>query len=595
VQEPSGGKKAPKDQLSTVLRSLSGAFVMVGLFSLFSNMAMLISPLYMMQVYDRVLGSRSLDTLVALTVVAVGLLLVNVIVEIARARLLVRVGARLDKELSPSLFGSAFKARLAGNERSSSEPLRDLETVRTFLTGPGILALFDAPWTPIYLAVVFAFHPMLGGVALVGAVLIIALALASEAAVRKPMTEAGAGARNSNDFTDLLARNAEVVHAMGMLGALTEKWLRFHDYGIAHQAVASDRIAILQAIAKFVRMTLQIAILGFGAWLALDHAMSPGAMVAASIIMGRALAPVEMLIGQWRSMVGARQARRRLRSSLSLADKDSDGHTRLPAPRGRLVASQVGARIAGAAAPVLTNISFELEGGEALGLVGPSGAGKSTLARLLVGLSEPSFGTVRLDGADIAAWPRKDLGAYVGYLPQDVELLSGTVAANISRFGEHDSLRIVDAAKLAGAHEMILGLPQGYETRIGDAGRMLSAGQRQRLALARAVYGEARLIVLDEPNANLDVEGENALRGTLMRLKHEMRTVIIISHKPSLLGGVDKLLVLRDGRIELFGPRERVLAELNRLVAVGAQPGSQKQSRQGFAQPIPEAVHASSA
>jgi PrtD family type I secretion system ABC transporter len=563
VETGGGRNRSKKDRLSLVLRSLSGAFLYVGLFSLFCNMAMLIAPLYMLQVYDRVLTSQSRDTLVMLTILAIGLLAINAVVEVARSRMLVRIGARLNAELSPAVFASSFSARLKGSDRSASEPLRNLETVRSFLTGTGIIAIFDAPWTPVYLGVIFLLHPVLGWVAVAGGVTIAALAIASEIAVRAALTEAGSGSRSSNDFTELVGRNAEVVHAMGMLGALTARWSRFHEYGVAWQAVASDRIAILQAIAKFVRMSLQIAILGVGAWLALDQQLSPGAMVAASIIMGRALAPVELLIGQWRSLVGARQAHQRLRAALALVD---ESRTELPAPGGRLVASQVGMRFDGAASPVLSNISFELEAGEMLGITGPSGAGKSTFARLLVGLQETSFGSVRLDGADISTWPREHLGAYVGYLPQDVELLSGTVATNIARFGAHDSERIVAAARLAGAHDMILALPEGYDTRIGDGGRMLSGGQRQRIALARAVFGNVRLIVLDEPNANLDAEGESALRDALMRLKQQGRTVVVISHKPSVLSVVDKILVLTDGRIRLYGSRDHVFSEIKKMM-----------------------------
>lgn len=556
----------PKDRLSSVLRSFRGAFVAVGLFSLFGNLAMLIAPLYMLQIYDRVLTSGSRDTLVMLTLLAVGLLAINGVVEVARSRLLVRIGANLNAALSPAAFASSFKARLNGGDHSASEPLRNLETVRTFLTGTGIISLFDAPWSPIYLAVIFLMSPVLGWVAVGGAVVIIALAIASEIAVRSALREAGTGSRNSTDFTELVGRNADVVYAMGMLGSLTERWSRFHDYGVAWQAVASDRIAIIQAIAKFVRMGLQIAILGVGAWLVLDHSLTAGVMVAASIIMGRALAPVEMMIGQWRSMVAARQASQRLRASLRLIDDEDRTRTQLPPPGGRLTVSEVGVRFRGAATPVLSGITCDLQPGEMLGITGPSGAGKSTFARLLVGLQEASFGSVRLDGADLASWPREEVGKYIGYLPQDVELLSGTVATNIARFGEHDSAGIVAAAKLAGAHEMILNLPEGYETRIGDGGRMLSGGQRQRIALARAVFGDARLIVLDEPNANLDAEGEGALRESLMRLKQQERTTVVISHRPSLLNAVDKILVLTDGRMRMYGGREQVFAEIRRMV-----------------------------
>lgn len=559
-------EKRSKKKLSAVLRSMTGAFLVVGVFSLFSNVTMLVAPLYMMQVYDRVLTSGSKETLITLTALAVGLLIVNVFVEIARSRLLVRIGAKLDRKLSTNLFNAAFNARLAGNERSSSEPLRDLESVRTFLTGTGIIAIFDAPWTPIYLAVVFILHPLLGTIALFCGLLIFVLAIISEYSVRGPLSEAGRGARNSTDFTDLLSRNAEAVQAMGMLGALTRRWSRFHDYSIANQAIASDRIAVLQAITKLVRMCLQIAMLGTGAWLVLDHAMSAGGIIAASIISARAMAPVESLIGQWRGFVGARQASRRLGHSLQFDKSDDRPYTKLPKPGGRLEVSQVGYRLSPISAPVLNNICFELEPGKVLGIIGPSGAGKSTLARLLVGLSEPSFGTVRLDGADISSWPREDLGAFIGYLPQEVQLMTGTVTANISRFGELDSERITTAAHLAGVHELILGLPEGYETYIGDGGRALSGGQRQRIALARAIYNDVKLVILDEPNANLDYEGELALRRTLQWLKQNRRTVVVISHTPAVMSEVDDVLVLRHGRVEQFGPRDRVFSELLRSV-----------------------------
>ncbi len=559
-----GGMRQARNRLSAVLRSMAGAFFAVGIFSLFSNLTMLVAPLYMMQIYDRVLASGSKETLIALTILAIGLLAINSLVEIARSRLLVRIGAKLDEKLSANLFTCAFQSRLAGNERSSSEPLRDLEAVRSFLTGSGIIAIFDAPWTPIYLAVVFMLHPVLGIVASIGALIIVVLALTSEFTVKKPLLEAGRGSRNSTDFTDLLTRNAEAVHAMGMLGSLTRKWARFHHYGVAWQAIASDRMAVLQSIAKLVRMSLQIAMLGTGAWLVLDHAISAGSIIAASIITARALAPVEMLIGQWRPLVNARQASHRLRQTLENIDDFDPNRTRLPRPGGRLQVSQAGYRLPGATVPLLSNVSFDLEPGQALGIIGPSGAGKSTLVRLLVGLTDTSFGTVRLDGAEITSWPREDLGAFIGYLPQDVQLMSGTVAANISRFGDHDSQQITDAAQLAGVHEMVLELPDGYETHVGDGGRALSGGQRQRIALARAVYGDVRLIILDEPNANLDHDGEMALRRTLQWLKHNQRTVIVVSHTPAVLHSVDHLLVLRNGRVDRLGPRDQVLADLAR-------------------------------
>jgi PrtD family type I secretion system ABC transporter len=564
----SGRKSRTRDKVDVVLRGLRGSLLLVGLFSLFINLSMLIAPLYMMQVYDRVLTSQSKETLVTLTILSLGLLCVAAIVELARSRLLVRLGARFDAELNQDLFGSAFRSRLQGSDRSASQPLRDLETVRTALTGAGVIALFDAPWSPIYLAVVFAIHPLLGAIAIAGSLAVVALAVLSEAAIRAPLQQAGAGCRTSSDFTDIVARNAEAIHVMGMLGGLRGRWLSFHQHGVAWQAVASDRIGVLQAIAKTVRAGLQIAVLGAGAWLTLEQEMSAGAMVAASIIMGRAMAPVEALIGQWRTLVNARQARWRLRDALETFEGDGRSGTRLPAPEGRLSVRQVGMRLDGAQSPILHNVSFDLQPGESLGLIGPSGSGKSTLARLLVGLWEPSYGQVRLDGVEISTWPKDQLGPHVGYLPQAVELMSGTVAENIARFGEASSERIIEAARLAGAHELILSLPQGYDTPIGDAGRILSGGQRQRIALARTVFGDVRFLVLDEPNANVDAEGEAVLRRALGILRERKRTIVIISHKPTVISFVDKLLVLRRGSVDLFGPRDKVMAELGRPISV---------------------------
>lgn len=566
-------RKPGPDPLSAALRSMSGSFFLVGIFSLFCNIAMLVVPLYMLQIYDRVLTSGSKDTLLLLTALALGLLLLNALLELSRARMLVRIGAKLDSKLSARLFAASFGARLSGSENTPSEPLRDFEKYRTFLTGPGIIALFDAPWTPIYLGIIFVLHPILGGVALSGAVVIGMLALLSEFYIRGAMSQAGTASRNSTQFTEVVGRNVEAVHAMGMLGALTHRWLRAHDHGVAWQAIASDRMAVLQAIAKFVRMALQIAILGIGAWLALEHQLSAGSIVAGSIIMGRALAPVETMIGQWRSLVAARQARRRLKEVFALSDTDEQDRTQLPAPGGHVRAEHASLRHGESREPVLANVTFELLAGEVLGIIGPSGAGKSTLARLIVGLREPTVGNIRLDGADVATWPKKYLGNFVGYLPQDVELLSGTIAANISRFGDRDSKKIVEAAKRANAHDMILALPDGYETRIGEGGRLLSGGQRQRIALARALYGDTRLIVLDEPNANLDGEGEGALRQTLIGLRGEGRTVIVITHKPALLGVVDKILMLRDGTVGIFGPRDDVFAKLKRMTPMPAGRG----------------------
>ncbi len=556
--------------LELALGKMRRAFVGAGVFSLFVNLAMLIGPLYMLQVYDRVLGAQSRDTLIMLSVLAVGLLAMSALVDTARSRLLVRAGANLDNALSGPLFAAGLRGRLDGIESSASQPLRDLDTLRGFLTGAGILALFDAPWTPIYLTVIFIMHPALGCVALVGALLIVALALLSEWLTRTPLKRAGLANRKSGDVIDAFARNAEAIRAMGMLEQLRDHWLYRHDEGVAWQARASDSAATLRALAKFIRYVLQIAILGVGAWLAMDGAISAGVMVAASIIMGRALAPVEQAIGHWGGFVEAGSARRRLEIELQ-RDTRLAPVTQLPAPTGALSIENVVLRPPGADETVLQFVSFKLAAGETLGLIGPTGAGKSSLARLLVGVWTPDMGAVRLDGADIADWPEDQIGRYLGYMPQTVELLPGSVADNITRFGASDSDGMIEAARIAGAHDMILRLPKGYDTQIGDGGRMLSGGQRQRIGLARAIYGDARVIVLDEPNANLCAEGEAALCRALEHLKQQGRTVIVISHRPSVMRTVDKLLVLTQGRVDLFGPRDEVLAALPHQVAAESE------------------------
>ncbi len=547
--------------------ALRPAFIIVGLFSLFINLMMLVAPVYMMQVYDRVLSSQSHDTLLMLTLLAVALLGLGALVEAARSRLMVRISTDLDARLNRVLFHGAFADQRqfeAGvNPDAASQPLRDFDKVRSFLTGAGVLAFFDTPWVPIYLAIIFMFHPILGLIATAGAIAIFALAWLSEFSTRQPLTRAGTQMRSSRDFVDTFARNSETVRAMGMLPSLEGRWFSHHEAGVAWQAQASDRMALLQATTKALRAGLQIAILGTGAWLALEQAMSAGAMVAASIIMGRALAPVEAAIGQWRGFIEARGALARLKVVLSEPALPEDYvQTRLPNPTGRVTVEGVGLKLQGVDVPVLRGVSFELEHGEVLGLIGPSGAGKSSLARLLAGAVMPSVGSVRFDGADISDWPKEYLGPYVGYLPQTVELFSGTVAENIARFGPHDSEAIVAAAKVAGAHDMILSLPNGYDTPIDHEGRNLAGGQRQRIGLARSVYDKAQVIVLDEPNANLDAEGEAALKAAISGLKSNGRTVVVISHKPSLLAEADKLLVLRSGMMEFFGPRDHVMAQL---------------------------------
>jgi PrtD family type I secretion system ABC transporter len=539
-------------------------FLYAGLFSLAINLLLLVPPLYMLQVFDRVLASRSVETLVVLTVAAIVALLVMAVLDVLRARLLGAAGAALDRGLGPRVLDGllAQTARLSGGAYLNG--LRDVNTLRTFLGGAGLMALFDAPWLPIFLLVIFLFHPMLGIVALVGAIAMLLLAVLNERLTRKPLERSQVEARRAGRFIDANVRNAEVVNALGMLPAVTQRWAKLNDAALLEQMRANRIGGSLTGWTKFARQFIQLAMLAVGALLVVSQDVTAGVMIAATILLGRALAPVETLIAGWRSLVEARNAWRRLHDLLS-ANPPADVGTQLPAPEGRIELEGVAFRLGDKV--ILRGISFKLAAGESLGLIGPSASGKSTLARLIVGVWKPAAGVVRLDGADVAAWPREDLGPHLGYLPQDVELFGGTVAENIARLGAPDATEVVRAAQRAHVHELILRLPKGYDTEIGDAGQALSPGQRQRIALARALYGKPRLIVLDEPNANLDHEGEEALARTLEILKADGVTVVIIAHRPSLLRNVDKMLVLNDGAVASFGPRAEVMARVTRQAA----------------------------
>jgi PrtD family type I secretion system ABC transporter len=566
-------KAGQSSRLKQALSAVRGAFGATIVFSFFINLLMFVAPLYMLQVYDRVLGSRNETTLVMLTIIAGGMLFVFGCLELVRSRVLVRIGCRLDRVLNKQVFSSVFEQSVRQPSGSHSQALRDLDSLREFMTGSGLIAFCDAPWVPLFLAVVFMFHPLLGFVALTGAVIIFLLALANEIFTRKPLSEASKANVGASTFVTTSLRNAEAVQAMGMLPGIMSRWSEKHQDVIGLQAQASDRAGLILSSSKAIRMFLQVAILGTGAYLALRQEITPGTMIAASIIMGRALAPVEAAVGQWRGFVNARTAYQRLNELLANTTENKDNMP-LPAPRGHLAAERVVVAPPGSRTPVLKGVSFELPAGEAMGVIGPSGAGKSTLARALVGVWPAVNGAVRLDGADLHEWDKEELGPYLGYLPQDVELFDGTVAENIARFREVDSDAVVRAAQMAGVHDLILRLPDGYDTQIGAGGQALSGGQRQRVALARALYGDVRLVLLDEPNANLDTEGEKALTAAIANLRQEGRTVVIITHRPQLLSGVDKVLAMDGGQVKAFGPRQEVLARYTRPSVVADQSGS---------------------
>jgi len=561
----------PRSELAETLFRLRRTFYTLAAFSGVINLLMLTPAIYMLQVYDRALVSSNLTTLLMLTLLVAGLYVLLALLETVRSSVLIRVGNRLDMMLNQRVFTAAFERNLRRAGGNPSQALQDLSQVRQFLTGNGLFAFFDAPWTPIYLVVVALIHPLLGIITLVGSALLVSLAWLTEACTRKPLAEANQAALASASFANNNLRNAEVIEAMGMLPAIRQRWLGNHLRILGLQTLASDRAAYISGLSRFVRITLQSLILGGGALLAIEGEITPGMMIACSILGGRALAPVEQVIGTWKQLLSSRSAWNRL-SSLLREFPQRQPAMSLPRPEGRLSVEGAYACAPGSSLPILRGVTFGLAPGEALGVIGPSASGKSTLARLLVGVWPTQAGKVRLDGADLFQWSKEELGPWLGYLPQDVELFEGSIAENIARFGPADSEAVILAARQAGVHDMILRLPQGYDTRLSSDGGSLSGGQKQRIALARALYGDPALIVLDEPNSSLDDVGENALIHALSDLKRRGRTLVLISHRPTVLNIVDKVLLLRDGAVQKFGSRDEVFNALRQASMTGSTP-----------------------
>ncbi|MDX8509488.1 type I secretion system permease/ATPase [Mesorhizobium captivum] len=546
------------------LRACRRYFLFAAVFSLAINLLYLASPLYMLQIYDRVVTSGSETTLVMLTLVLLAAFLALAGLDLVRAAILTRASARLDRLLSAKILAASVETPSQG--AAQSQPIRDFDTFRQVITGSGIHALFDLPWSPIYIGIIFLLHPWLGFFALASSLLLIAMAVLNEYMVRAPLKQANDLATANYNFTEMSLRNAEVVRAMGMLEGLVRRWGRDRGLALRQQGQASDRAALMSGLIRFLRLTMQSLILGLGAYLVIERQITGGAMFAASLLLGRGLQPIEQIVGLWRGLILARAALARVEK---LLDGGAQGERsfNLPKPTGKIAVEQLSFAIPSLQKVLLRDVSFRLDAGEALGIVGPSGAGKSTLARHLAGIMKPSRGTVRLDGADLTQWGRESLGDHIGYLPQDIELFSDTVAANIGRFKTDVDREVIEAARLAGVHEMIIRLPQGYETQIGEGGAVLSGGYRQRIALARAVFGMPNLIVLDEPSSNLDADGDRALSECALELKRRGSTVIIVSHRPSTLANVDKILLLRDGAVEAFGMRNEIVALLNQRAA----------------------------
>ena len=554
-------RKSEPSVLYRALRAHRKVFLSVGAFSAVINLLMLVPAIYMLQVYDRVLASMNVSTLLMLTIITVGLFMLMAALEWVRSMTLVHLSNRLDQEFSPRVFAASFVEQLRNSKGNPQQPLSDLNNIRQFVTGQGIFAFFDTPWAPIYIGVVFLFHWQLGVMVIVGLFILLGLALANELTTHKRLTEANNLAIQASSQAQGSLRNAEVLEAMGMLAGVHKRWAAINRKVLQLQTEASEKAGIISASTKFVRITLQSLILGLAALLVIQNEITPGMIIAGSILMGRSLAPIEQLIATWKAWVAAQGAYRRLEALLEHHPEQLP-RTSLPRPRGLLQVDGLVAAPPGAAAPVLRGIQFNLPAGTTLGVIGPSGSGKSTLARLLVGVWSAQMGKVRIDGADIHDWDKAELGPHLGYLPQDIELFDGTIAENISRFGDVDNAKLLKAAELAGVHDMILHLPKGYDTPIGIGGQMLSGGQRQRVALARAVYGDPALLVLDEPNSNLDDMGERALVQAILNLKKQGATVVLITHRPSILGVTDALLFLKEGTVAAFGPRDQVLATL---------------------------------
>jgi len=557
-------KQAPvRSELAQALAACRGAFYGTAVISGMSNILMLTGAMFMLEIYDRVLPSRSMPTLVGLLVLAATLFTALGVLDAIRGRILVRIGGSLDEALSGRVYDTLMRLPLRGGARSDgTQPLRDLDAVRSYLSGLGPVALFDLPWIPLYLAICFAFHPLIGLTALAGAIILIALTLLTEILMRAPTRAATEAAVVRSGLAEASRRNAEAVVAMGMAGRIAARWNEANRQYMRSQQEASDLGGGLSATSKVLRMMLQSGVLAVGAYLVINQEASAGIIIAGSILSARALAPVDLAIANWKGFVAARQSWHRL-NRLLLASPAQSAPMQLQAPAHRLTVESASGAPPGVAKIVVQDVAFELEAGQGLGVIGPSGSGKSSLVRLLVGVWQPVRGNIRLDGAALDQWSQDALGRHIGYLPQDVELLAGTVAENISRFEpEADTAAVIAAAKIVGVHDLIVRLPSGYDTPIGEQGSALSAGQAQRVALARAFYRDPFLVVLDEPNSNLDSEGEEALTRAILSVRERKGIVVVVAHRPSAIAGVDRLLMMNMGRVQAIGPKDEVLSKV---------------------------------
>jgi PrtD family type I secretion system ABC transporter len=570
------GSSSDRTELERAIKACGPAFAICAVFSLVINLLMLVSPLYMLQVYDRVLTTGRIETLVMLTLMATAGLAVMCALDALRTSVTIRIGGWLNEQLGPAYLACAVRDRLRGGG-AGAEHLRDISQIQNFIATQGLSAFFDAPWVPIFVGLIWILHPALGSVAIGGAIVLFLLSIANEIATRRSTRIANRNQIEASILADATIRNAEIVQAMHMLPAMTRRWADINGTVIDALRRSGDTGGLVLATTKFVRFFVQVGILAVGAALVVNSELTSGSMIAASILLGRALAPVELAISMWRNFMSARISYARLKKAIR-QNPTPPARTLLPSPKGRLSVQDVTYLTPHSGQIIVSQVSFVVEPGEALAIIGPSGAGKSTLCRLMVGLAVPNTGEIRLDGSPIHHWDGEQIARHVGFLPQDVELFTGTVSDNIARMQEADDAPILKAAQLARAHEMIQHLPEGYDTMIGARGVRLSGGQRQRIGLARAVFGDPRFVVLDEPNANLDQTGEAALTEAIEQLKEAGVALIIVGHRPSTLSVADKVVFLNEGRVEMFGERDQVLEALR---ARASEASTHVQDKQG--------------
>ena len=578
-----------RSELKDTIIKAKKSILMVGFCSMFINLLMLVPPLYMLQLYDRVLSSRSEPTLIMLTLIVIVLFITMGLLEMVRSRVLIKFGNKFSNLLTDRVFNSTFELANKKPEAASSRLMGDLMQIRQFLSGNGLFAFFDAPWIPIYVAVLFLFHPLFGIFAIFAAIVLVILTILNEYTTKEKMNEANSLNRESMMQLESTLRNAEVINAMGMKDSVRKKWEQKYFGFLNAQNDASNKAGIWSNTSKTARMFFQSMILGMGAYLAIKMEVSPGMMIAGSIIMGRALAPLDLMIGTWKGFSSARMSYKRVDQLLKDFPKDKE-YMELPAPQGVLSIENVFAKPPASDKYSLQELNLKVEKGDIVGVVGPSAAGKSTFARVILGVWPVAHGTVRMDGADISQWDRVLLGKYIGYLPQDIELFEGSISENIARFGDVNPIKVIEAAMKAGVHDMILRLPEGYDTVIGKAGMILSGGQRQRIGLARAIYGNPVFVVLDEPNSNLDDQGEIALIKTVEELKKTNTTVIIITHRPNILQVTNKLAMMNGGKVETYGNTTDIFNAIAQQKAAAQQQAQEQAQEQAAAQQKAQAV-----